>query len=224
VSLVNNVTGFRAPVEQLSTLCGLRNIWFSVDAVQALGSIDVDAPAFGADVVVAASYKFLLSGFGQAVAHLSERAIRELRVPHIGTRNLQMNSGGTLFDTGLNLFATGRRFEPSNPNLAAMFAMRAAVDLLLEFGMERIEAHNRALCAQLTEGLQAKGYTLVTSQQPSESAGLVCAVHPTLASQEIHSRLSTEHIACAVRHGYLRFAPHLYNTPSEVDQILHALP
>jgi selenocysteine lyase/cysteine desulfurase len=224
VSLVNNITGFRAPVEQLGELCRGRNVWFTVDAVQALGSIDVDALSFGADVVVSASYKFLLSDFGQAVAYLSERALTELKVPHVGTRNLQMSGAGTLFETGLNLFETARKFEPSNPNLPAMFAMRAAIDLLLELGIERIDMHNRKLCAQLTQGLQAKGYTLITSQRQSEWAGLVCAVHPTLASEQIQADLAAQHILCAVRHGSLRFAPHAYNTTDEVDKILQALP
>ena len=224
VSLVNNITGFRAPVEQLGELLRGRNIWYSVDAVQAVGSIDVDAPSFGADVVVSASYKFLLSGFGQAVAYLSDRALAELRVPHVGTRNLQMSGAGTLFETGLNLFENARKFEPSNPNLAAMFAMRSAIDLLLELGIERIEAHNRGLCAQLTEGLRAKGYTLITSQRESESAGLVCAEHNALPSDKIQADLAADHMLCAVRSGHLRFAPHLYNTPGEVEHILRSLP
>jgi selenocysteine lyase/cysteine desulfurase len=225
VSLVNNITGFRAPVEQLFELCKQRNIWFTVDAVQALGSIDVDAPSFGADVVVSASYKFLLSGFGQAIAYLSQRALTELKVPHVGTRNLQMNQAGTLFETGLNLFETARKFEPSNPNLAAMFAMQASMELLLELGIGRIEAHNRRLCAQLVEGLQAKGYTLITSRRESESAGLVCAAYGGgIPSVEIQAALSAQHIQCAVRHGQLRFAPHAYNTSGEVEHILRALP
>lgn len=224
VSLVNNITGFRAPVEQLGELCRGRNIWFTVDAVQALGSMDVDAATFGADVVVSASYKFLLSGFGQAVAYLSKRALTELKVPHVGVRNMQMNSSGTLFETGLSLFETARKFEPSNPNLAAMFGMRSAIELLLDIGVEQIESHNRALCAQLTEGLRAKDYTLITSQRDGEAAGLVCAVHPRVSSDQIQADLAAAHILCAVRHGHLRFAPHVYNTESEVEQILQALP
>jgi selenocysteine lyase/cysteine desulfurase len=224
VSLVNNITGFRAPVERLAALCRERNIWFTVDAVQALGGIAVDAPALGADVVVSASYKFLLSGFGQAVAYLSGRAIRELRAPHIGVRNMQLNPDRTVFETGLNLFTTARKFEPSNPNLAAMFAMRSAIELLLELGIERTESHIRHLCSRLVKGLQEKGYTLITSQQRSESAGLVCAVNPSIRPEQIQADLASEHILGAVRHGNLRFAPHAYNTESEIDQLLRALP
>jgi selenocysteine lyase/cysteine desulfurase len=224
VSLVSNTTGFRAPVEELGQLCAERGIWFTVDAVQAVGSVDVDAPSLGADVVAAHSYKFLLSGFGQAIAHLSERAIGELRIPHIGVRNMLMDHEVTLFESGLNLYGSGRRFEPSVPNLPAMLGMGASIELLLELGPDHIEAHNRLLCAVLTEGLLDKGYTLVTSQQPGESAGLVCAVHDTFPPEQIQSRLVDEHIMCAVRGGHLRFAPHAYNTLDEVETILRVLP
>ncbi|HEY2592990.1 MAG TPA: aminotransferase class V-fold PLP-dependent enzyme [Chloroflexota bacterium] len=224
VSLVNNTTGFRAPVEELSKLCAERNIWFTVDAVQAVGSVDVDVPSLGADVVAAHSYKFLLSGFGQALVFCSERAMRELRVPHVGLRNTNMDPNGTLFDTGLNLFTSARRFEPSVPNLAANLAMGASIDLLLGAGIDRIGAHNRHLCAHLAEGLQEMGYTLITSQTEGESAGLVCAVKEGVASEQVQERLSAAGIMTAVRGGNVRFAPHLYNTLDEVERLLSTLP
>ncbi|MBV9325012.1 MAG: aminotransferase class V-fold PLP-dependent enzyme [Chloroflexi bacterium] len=223
VSLVNNTTGFRAPVEALAAECAARNIWLTVDAVQAVGSMDVDAPSLGGDVVAAHSYKFLLSGFGQALVYCSDRAKRELRVPHVGLRNMRMDPNGTLFDSGLNLFDSARRFEPSVPNLAANLAMGAAINLLLETGPRRIEAHNRQLCARLCDGLQEMGYTLITSQAEGESAGLVCAVKDGVASDSIQERLAAAHMMSAVRGGNLRFAPHLYNTEAEVDQLISAL-
>jgi selenocysteine lyase/cysteine desulfurase len=73
VSLVNNTTGFRAPVEALAELCRARGLWFSVDAVQAIGSVVVDVPSLQADVVSAHGYKFQMSGFGYALVYLSDR-------------------------------------------------------------------------------------------------------------------------------------------------------
>ncbi len=224
VSLVNNLTGFRAPVEALGALCAERNIWFGVDAVQAVGSVDVDVPTLGADVVSAHSYKFLVSGFGHAPTYFSQRAIRDLRVPHIGTRNLQSGPGANLFESGIQLAATAHRFEPSVPNLASSLAMGAAIDLLLGQRIERIDAHNRRLCAHLAEGLLERGYTLVTSQAEGESAGLLCAAKPGVESEAIQTRLAAAHIMTAVRGGNVRFAPHLYNTLEEVERLLQALP
>ena len=224
ISLVNNTTGFRAPVEAIAAECAAREIWLTVDAVQAVGSMSVDVPALGADVVAAHSYKFLLSGFGQALVYCSERAIRQLRVPHVGMRNMRMDSSGTLFETGLDLFDTARRFEPSVPNLAANLAMGATLDLLLQVGLERIDAHNRRLCARLAEGLRETGYRLITSQAEGESAGLVCAVKDGVDSECVQQKLEAAHIMTAVRGGHLRFAPHLYNTETEVDHTLATLP
>jgi selenocysteine lyase/cysteine desulfurase len=224
VSLVNNTTGFRAPVEALGAACAERKIWFTVDAVQAVGSVDVDVPALGADVVSAHGYKFLVSGFGLAPTYFSERAIHELRVPHIGTHNLQSGGGANLFLSGLQLARSAHRFEPSVPNLASSLAMGAAIDLLLEHGIERIAAHNRRLCAHLAEGLLARGYALVTSQAEGESAGLICATKPGVESEAIQECLAAAHVMAAVRGGNLRFAPHLYNTLEEVERLLRALP
>ena len=224
VSLVNNTTGFRAPVEGIAALCREHGLWFTVDAVQAVGSVDVDAPSIGADIVVAHSYKFLLSGFGQAIAYLSERAIERLSVPHVGLRNLHSSPGASLLESGLQLYASARKFEPSNPNLAATLAMGTSIDLLLEVGPSRIEQHNRELCRRLRDGLLEKGYELITSDLPGESAGLVCAVTHGVPVESIQKKLAAEHIQCAVRGGNLRFAPHLYNTLDEVDRLVELLP
>jgi selenocysteine lyase/cysteine desulfurase len=224
ISLVNNTTGFRAPVEEIAVLCAERDLWLTVDAVQAVGSVDVNAPLLGADVVVAHSYKFLMSGFGQAIAYFSERAIRDVRAPFVGLRNLQSDPNANLLESGLHLFASARKFEPSNPNLAATVAMGKSIELLLEIGRERFETHNLGLCARLTEGLLEKGYRIVTSGRSGEAAGLVCAVKDGVAPESIQQNLATEHIQCGVRGGHLRFAPHVYNTADEVDQVVGALP
>lgn len=224
ISLVNNTTGFRAPVEALGELCRARGLWYCVDAVQAVGSVLVNAPSLQADVVTAHGYKFQLSGFGYAIAYLSDRAISELDVGHVGMRNLQESDGRSLFESGLKLYPTARRFEPSVPNLPAMLAMRESLELLLEVGLESIDAHNRQLCQRLVDGLTRKGYVVVTSERQGESAGLVCAIKPGLDPESIHEHLLSRQIVCAVRGGKLRFAPHLFNTHDEVEQVIAALP
>jgi selenocysteine lyase/cysteine desulfurase len=224
VSLVNNITGFRAPVEALAELCRARGLWFTVDAVQAIGSVLVDVPAIQADVVSAHGYKFQLAGFGYALVYLSDRAIDTLGVPHIGTGNLQPGDGRTLFESGLELYPNARRFEPSVPNLPAILAMGASLELLLEAGLAHIDEHNRGLCQRLVEGLLRNGYDVVTSQRPGESAGIVCAVKAGVDQESIRAHLAGRRVICAVRGGRIRFAPHLFNTVDEVDQVIAALP
>jgi cysteine desulfurase/selenocysteine lyase len=224
VSLVNNTTGFRAPVEALAELCRSRGLWYCIDAVQAVGSVLVDAPSLQADVVSAHGYKFQLSGFGYGIAYLSDRAIGELDVGQVGMRNLEPGDGRSLFESGLKLYPTARRFEPSVPNLPAVLAMRESLELLLEVGLESIDAHNRELCRRLVDGLTEKGYEVITSQRQGESAGLVCAIKPGRDPESIREHLLSRQIVCAVRGGKIRFAPHLFNTLDEVEQVIAALP
>jgi cysteine desulfurase/selenocysteine lyase len=215
VSLVNNITGFRAPVEALAELWRARGLWFTVDAVQAIGSVVVDVPSLQADVVSAHGYKFQVSGFGYALVYVSDRAIDTLAVPHIGIHNLEPGDGRTLFESGLELYPNARRFEPSVPNLPAILAMGASLQLLLEAGPAQIDAHNRGLCKALVEGLLQKGYAVVTSQRPGESAGIVCAAKPGVDQESIREHLANRSIVCAVRGGRIRFSPHLFNTLDE---------
>src|SRR5207237_6525995 len=128
-------------------------------------------------------------GFGHAIAYLSARAIESLRVPHVGIRNMQSADGHTLFERGLQLFESARRFEPNVPNLPAVLAMGESLELLCEAGLERIDAHNRMLCARLRAGLQEHGYTVVTSAETGESAGIICARKPDADQQSVYEAL-----------------------------------
>jgi cysteine desulfurase/selenocysteine lyase len=64
----------------------------------------------------------------------------------------------------------------------------------------------------------------VTSQRPGESAGIVCAAKPGVDQESIREHLANRHIVCAVRGGRIRFAPHLFNTLDEVEQVIATLP
>jgi cysteine desulfurase/selenocysteine lyase len=52
----------------------------------------------------------------------------------------------------------------------------------------------------------------------------VCAVKPGVDPEAIHEHLASRRIVCAVRGGRIRFAPHLFNTLDEVEQVIATLP
>lgn len=223
VSLVNNLNGFRAPVAGIRELCGDRDIWIACDAVQAMGALDIDVQALGADVVAAHGYKFLLSGFGNSIVYFSERARRELRVNNVGPRN----AGGEtpqLLDRGLAPPADGKRFEVSVPNLPSVIGMGESLALLSEVGTEVIEDHVLSLTARLTAGVRERGYEVVSSEQAGERSAVVSVTSTRTPPAEVQARLHERGVVCAVRAGRLRFACHLFNTAGEIDRAVAALP
>jgi selenocysteine lyase/cysteine desulfurase len=133
LSLVDRVTGARAPVEDIAAACREHDAWLALDAAQAMGVLDLDPRALGADVVTAQGYKFLLSGFGLAPTWCSDRALAELRVPRPGWKN-----AGAGHDSAA-------RFEPTMFPLPVMAAMRESLRLLNSF--DPAERERRALDA-----------------------------------------------------------------------------
>jgi cysteine desulfurase len=57
VQAVNNETGTIQPISEIATMLKGRNIFFYVDAAQALGKIDIDAPQYEADFITLSAHK-----------------------------------------------------------------------------------------------------------------------------------------------------------------------
>jgi len=220
LSLVNFAHGGRAPIEAVAELCRAREIWLVVDAVQAAGALRIDAATLGADVVAAHGYKWLLSGFGVGLCHLSERALRELKVGQVGWKSIRdpFNVDRVL-QFRLDWAPGGKRFEPSFPPLPQLFGMGAVLDLFLDVGPEKIETRVLALAGRLSAGMQENGYQVVGAQAASARSPIVSVV----ADDRFREACTRLNLVCAVREGRARLSPHFYNTEEEVDRLLSAL-
>lgn len=65
LSLVNNETGVIGAIEEVRRLIGDRDVWFHIDAVQALGHIDIDVEKLDCDSMALSGHKLgALNGFG----------------------------------------------------------------------------------------------------------------------------------------------------------------
>lgn len=223
VSLVNYSSGFRAPIAEIRRLCAGRDIWIICDAVQAMGSLDINVQELGADIVTAHGYKFLVSGHGNAVVYFSDRVRDEIRVTNVGSRNAGRNSRG-LFDEGVNPPAGGRRFETAEFNLPSVMGMGASIGLLADVGTEVIEHHVLKLSSRLIDGARSRGYEVATPDSSADRSAVVSVVPRGSSPQELHENLRKHRVLCAVRNDRLRFACHLFNTEDEIDELVAALP
>ncbi|HET7466452.1 MAG TPA: aminotransferase class V-fold PLP-dependent enzyme [Candidatus Dormibacteraeota bacterium] len=225
VSLVNFGHGARADVEKIAELCRSRGIWFVVDAVQALGALRVDTAALGADLVVAHGYKFLLSGFGLGIACCSQRALDELRVSQIGWNSVvDPFNVETILAFNMRFPPSAKRFEPSFQPLPQVFGMGATLDLMLETGVENIEALVLSLTGRLVAGLRDKGFEVVGPQASHPRSPIVSvALRDEAERTRMERGLRESRTTCAVRESRVRFSPHFYNTTREIDHLLSCL-
>ena len=120
---------------------------------------------------------------------------------------------------------SARRYDSGSYNLAGIYGLGAAVELLLEIGVENISRRLIRLTDRLTQGLRDKGYRILSSRAPSEPSGILAFFSDVHDHDQIQQHLQAEHrIVIAVRCGRLRASPHCYNNEREIDQLIDALP
>lgn len=219
LSLVHSTHGFRAPVSGIAELARARRIWFVLDAVQAIGALDLDVGSLGADIVAAHGYKWLLSGFGIALAYCSPRAIEELGSMQMGWKNAIGSPAEVAVTSG-----GARRFESTVASTVGVAGMRASIALLAAVGLDQVEAHVTRLLDLIDDASTAKGYDVLSSRRAGERSSILSIAHRSLPAGAVQAALKQAGVVCAVRGEALRVAPHFYNSVEDVERLIDALP
>jgi selenocysteine lyase/cysteine desulfurase len=95
---------------------------------------------------------------------------------------------------------------------ALIYAMEAAVDMILEIGPELIEKRVLALADEVRKLLQACGATVAAYRSP------IVAGH--FAGRDVSAMARTlreRRVLVSARHGNLRVSPHFYNNEEDLQ-------
>src|SRR5216684_6464767 len=210
VSSVAFHNGFAADIEAVGAICARRGVLFCVDAIQSLGVLPIDVRKANVAFLAADGKKWLCGPEGAAVFYVAAEHRDQLEVLESGWTNFDRK--GRFIDCPVDLLPDSRRFEAGSLNTIGIFGLRAAIELLLEIGIEEVAAEVIRLATLLADGLEALGWKIGTPR-PIRS-GIIGATPPNVDSRrllEMHQLLEHERIICAPREGMLRFSPHCYN-------------
>jgi cysteine desulfurase/selenocysteine lyase len=222
VSWVEFATGQRLDIQRIGKFCRERGILFFVDAIQGLGALQLDVERDYIDAFAAGAQKFLLGPKGVALLYLSDGALEMVRPTALGWTAVKEYADYLVRDIDLRKGAA--RFDGGTPNVVGICGLGESIDLLLTTGPARIEQYLLSLNRYLAQGLQDRGYRVTSSQKPSELSAIVTCQHDRYPAQEICSRLEAHNIVTCTRNDVVRIAPHFYNTQSDLDALLTALP
>lgn len=217
ISTVQFKTGFRCDLAPIGDLCRAHDLLFVVDGIQSLGALGCDVQACGIDVLAADAHKWLMGPQGVGIFYCSDRALERLKVRSVGWLSVREPFQ---FLPHIDLLPDARRFEPGSENSIDIFGLGGTLDLIMELGIDAIEARVLALTDLLCEGLAHKGYRVRSPRGAHERSGIVIfdsALHQT---DNIFQRLMAENVIVSVRAGGIRASPHYYNTEAEVEQLL----
>ena len=226
---VSNTLGTVNPVAEMIREAHARGIPVLVDGAQAVAHLAVDVKALDADFYVFSAHKLYgPTGFGALYA---KREHLETMPPWHG--------GGDMIRTvafeGSTWNDVPYKFEAGTPDMAGAIGCAAAIDWLLEVGLDRIAIHEHALLDYATPRLQEIPGLRLIGTAPGKS-GILSFVMDGAHPQDIGSILDMEGVAIRTGHhctmplmarfhlpATARASIAVYNDRDDIDQLVAGL-
>jgi selenocysteine lyase/cysteine desulfurase len=222
ISFVQYLSGFRADLNAIGAICKRHNCFFFVDAIQGLGAFPLDVEAAHIDALAADGHKWLLGAEGCGILYVRKSRQDSIFPEEFGWTNVAGYNDYASRDMALRQDAG--RYECGTLNTIGCYGLRASIELLLEAGVERIAPDVQALADLLAAGAMNKGYQLLGDRTPENGAGIIAIQKPGLDSRKVVHELKQKGIIAAPRQGWVRFSPHFYISPEEIERVIDALP
>jgi kynureninase len=176
-------SGARNDIKSLTDLTRKYGALLLWDASHAVGAIEMNLDANGADLVVGCTYKYGNSGPGSpAWLYVSKRIQKELQVPIQGWFSQGDQFGmGPVFERAEGI----RGYQIASPSLMGLRCVKSAFEIIEEAGIDAI-ASKAAIGTQMMidlydAWLAELGITLLTSRNAKERGGHITLGHPDAA-------------------------------------------
>ena len=233
----SNVTGAVQPAAEVGRLAREAGAVFLLDAAQTLGELPLDVRQLNVDLLAAPGHKGLLGPLGTGILYIRpgmESRIASVRQGGTGTHSDLDRQPETLPD----------KYESGNLNVPGILGLKAAVEWLADYGVERVRTHGLDLLQRLLSGLaKIRGVDLYGPDQALGAEArlpLVSFNVAGLAPQELAAILDSEYgiqcrsgrhcaplmhqaIGTADRGGTVRFSCGPFNTVAQVDWAIGAV-
>jgi selenocysteine lyase/cysteine desulfurase len=219
-SAVQFLTGFRADLAALGAFCQARNLYFVVDGIQSLGYIPMDVRACDVDFLATGALKSLMGPPGQGFLYIRRERLEELQPVFAGP--VSVVDWENWLDFNLTFRPEAARFEQGTYNWAGIAGLVEAVKMLLELGLENVDAWTCHLSGLLIDDLDRHGYRVLSNPDPRRRSAIVSFAVPG-APEAAFERLKAAGVMAAVREGYLRVSSHCYNTEEEIARVCEVL-
>lgn len=220
VSSVDFATGCHCDLEALGDYCRSKGILLCVDGIQSLGIVPMDVKRYGINFLAAGGHKWLLSTMGCGFLYVSREVDDLLHPSRVGWKSVVDEED--FFRVHFELKPDALRFESGSMNVAGIYALGAALDLIGEVGVENIYSRVIALNDALIKGLRDRNEQIVTPLGPGERSGIV-SFAPSSDPKALYDFLSQERMAVSLRNHMIRLSPHFYNNMDDIHRFFELL-
>jgi len=217
------VAGTRLDYQAIGRFLRDRNIFFSVDAIQSLGAFPTTVEHI--DFLAADAHKWMLGPCSAGLMFVKQDLHERLKPTVFGWNNVKCPD--YVAQEQLVYRKDAQRYEAGTQNLLGVVGLNAAMELLLEIGVENIAAELLRKRALLVPALLDKGYQVLGLKAgPETFSGIVSFYHEDATrAPALHAKLEAAKIMTSLRadrkgRRYIRLSPHFYNTDAELHRLL----
>jgi cysteine desulfurase/selenocysteine lyase len=221
LSAVHWCTGMPLPLAQVGKLCKENSIDFVVDGTQGVGMQPLDTRTANIDYMAFSGWKWLLGPLGLGVLFISKEKLNDLDPVFIGTASVINEKEYLPYKSELK--PTADRFTISTANFNDWVYFEAALKFLQNIGFQTVRERIYELSAYLRDGLAGLGFNVFSDRFRDYPTGIVVCEKPGVATDAVMEHLKKNAIVAAERLGRVRFSPHIYISPDQIDTVLRIL-
>ena len=216
------ISGFRLAHDELGQFLRERNILFCLDAIQTLGAFQTTVE--NVDLAAADAHKWLLGPCGAGLMYVRQPLQERLTPPIYGWNNVRCPN--YVAQEKIVFRNSAQKYEAGTHNFLGIVGFVAAMELILEVGVENIGRELLRKHAWLSSALKSKGYTVVHPETTPESgSGIISFFKPGTDLPALHQKLLEAKIFTSLRadrsnQQYIRLSPHFYNTDAELQKVI----
>ena len=229
MAYVSNVVGDIRPIEEIGRICEDKNIYFIVDASQAVSHIEVNVEKCKMSFMAFSAHK-MMGPTGVGVLYGKYNLLEKMEpLQYGGGMNQSFDSDGNMeFKT------VPTRLEAGTPPIAEVIGLKEAILYINKIGVNKIHEHELKLKKYLIDEMQ-KIDNIILYNKTSDS-GIVIFNIEGVFSQDTSVYLNYYNISiragnhCAKMlkddlniKNTCRVSMYIYNTVEDVDRLLEAL-
>ena len=221
LSAVHWCTGMPLPLEQIGKLCKENRIYFVVDGAQGVGMQPLDVRTAHIDFMAFSAWKWLLGPLGLGVLFICKEKLNTLDPVFMGTASVINDQEYLPYKSVLK--PTADRFTISTANFNDWVYFEAALEFLQDIGFATVRERIYELSIRLRDGLSDMGFKVFSDHFQDYPTGIVVCEQPGVPTNTVMQYLKKNKVVVAERLGRVRFSPHVYNSPEQMDEVLRVL-
>ncbi|MHC0039066.1 aminotransferase class V-fold PLP-dependent enzyme [Pseudoneobacillus sp. C159] len=216
---ISYYNGFKQDIKNIAKICHDKGSLLLVDAYQSAGSMNINVRDMDIDILVTGMQKYLLGIPGISFLYVKKELATQLQPSTIGWFGQEKPFDFNLKE--LQYAHATQRFNTGTPPVINAYAADAALSLINQIGMTRIEEYVNQLSSYTVKRALELEMELI-SPKTVDLKGPTTAIYVGDA-HKVEQELREIGFIVSARKDVIRIAPHIYNKEEEIENALQAL-